>query len=311
MGKPKLKAIVPVWARRIEVEEHGDSLWITGWGHTPNPISTREIGQEHFSQLDILQRFRNYALRHLGQQQLDGAGVYQFADAHSSESQISFCREFGPIWGEVRSSRYEDNGTYTVTVIQKRSELQEDQERFGAAVRLLQQINQNGKADRMALLSAMQNLGTLDPGVLGTAYFISEVLPLRKTNREKVADLLPFAHIALCGLLNDFPRKLFPLDGEVIELPDTRSEGIRDAIYYQLRLDYMAQRTIDTCLNCGGHFPVYRRGSRSCKPSCQRALRNRGYWERHKTSINRTRRKKGTTKKELEQRESNGTQQTR
>ena len=114
---------------------------------------------------------------------------------------------------------------------------------------------------------------------------------------KKAASILPWAHKALCMLLNECPPKLVPFDGEVIELPIVPDEGIRDAIYWQLRRDYLAQRAIGNCLNCGGHFPIHKRGARACSETCRRALRNRKYWSKKKNTVNRNRREKSTGRK--------------
>ena len=294
MKKPRLRAIVPVWAQRIEVEKRGEFLWLKGWGHVPNPVDVRESKP----QLDILQRFRYFGLRSIGQKEelAEGAGVYQFADANSDEKLIAFCRDFGPVRAKVRSLVYEEAGYYTVAATQSMKQLREEQKKFAAAVRMVQQINRNGKADRMMLLNAMNDLEIVDSEVLSMLHLLSEGVPANKSTLAKTIDLLPFARLMLCDVLNASAPRLFPLDGEVIELPDTRSDGIYHALYFQLRLDFMAHRTIGTCLNCGNHFAVFRRGSRGCNAGCRRALRNQDYWRDHKTTINRARRIKTTEK---------------
>ena len=116
-------------------------------------------------------------------------------------------------------------------------------------------------------------------------------------NSTKDADLIPMANQQLCILFNTHPPRLVPVDGEVIELPQVDVTGIRDALYFQLRLDYLAQRTIGTCLNCGGHFTVFKRGTRGCSERCRRALRNQKYWSKSKATINAERREKSTGRK--------------
>jgi hypothetical protein len=285
MSDAKLRVIVPVWAQKIEVEKRRESLWITGWGHITNPLDARSSEPR----MDILQRLKRYALRYLGQKKTDeGSGIYQFADADSDDKLIAFCKEFGPVRAKVSSKIHEEGGAYTVTAVQSMKQLREEQKKFAAAVTLVQQVNLNSKADRMAILSAM-NIIVGDSTATGTAYFLSEVLPLQKTDVEKTNDLLLFARFVLCGVLDEFKPRLFPFGGEVIELPETQSEGILNALYFQLRLDFMAQRTIGICVNCGNHFSVFKYGTRVCGPSCSRAKRNRKYWGDKGPTINKSR----------------------
>jgi hypothetical protein len=297
MKKAKLRAIAPVWAQRIEVEKRRDVLLITGWGHISSPIDTRKIEPGRITQLDILKRFHRYVLSHLNKKGATGdAGVYQFADATDDEKLVAYCQEFGPVWGEIRSRNHEDNGTDTLIVAQSMKQLRKEQRKFAATVRLLQQVNQPGKADRSAMMDAMYDLQIVDSSVLSTLWVLTGLSSARSST-EKAADLVPFAHLALCALLNDVPPKLAPLNGEVIELPHTRDEGIRDALYYPLRRDYLAQREIGSCLHCGSHFPVFKHGARACSQTCRTALRNQKYWSQNKNTVNRERRKKRTGRK--------------
>ena len=133
-------------------------------------------------------------------------------------------------------------------------------------VQIVQQVNRNGHADfailrrilyarwievRNPKLRALEDYLNIGPG------------------KAKDEDLIPMAHQHLCTDFNSHLPKLFPIDGEVIELPNVDVTGIRDALYFQLRLDYLAQRTIGTCLNCGGHFTVFKRGTQGCSEACR------------------------------------------
>jgi len=288
-----MRLITPVWAQQIEVERQAETLLVTGWGRIPDPIDAREIEPVQISRLDIFQRFHRYVLRHLGETQKSDAGVYQFADAHDDEKLIAFVKEFGPVWGEVRSTKYEENGTFTLTVAQSMRRLRNEQREFAATAKLLQQVNRNSQADSAIMTDVMIDIHLPAYRRIMIDNFLSTDGPIEK----KTGSVLPWAHRALCMVLNNYPPKLVPFNGDVIELPDTGDEGIRNAIYYQLRRDYLAQRTIGTCLNCGGHFSVYKRGTRGCSESCRRALRNQRYWSKHKKSVNRSRRKKRTDRK--------------
>jgi hypothetical protein len=287
--QPRLRVIFPVWAQRIDVEKQRDTILVTGWGRIASPIDAREVEPGQVSRLDIFQRFHRYFLSQLGEKKaVEDAGVYQFADADNDEKLITFVKEFGPVWGQVRSSKYEENGTCTLTVAQSLRGLRQEQREFAAAAELLRQVNRNSQADSAIIASTMLDIGLPAYWQVMTDTFLStEGSVARKTE-----SVLPWARRALCMVLNHYPPRLVPVDGEVIELAGSPDEGIRDAIYYQLRRDFLAQRTIGICLNCGGHFAVHKRGTRGCSESCRRALRNQKYWSKHKKTVNRNRRKR-------------------
>jgi hypothetical protein len=283
-------AITPVWAQRIEVERRSDALLITGWGHIPNPLSSQRVPPEKRSKLDILQGLRRYALRQLGQPR-DSAGVYQFADCTSDDKLIAFAQEFGPVCGTIKEFKPESNGLWTLTVRETLKNLRHEQKQFAALVGIVQQVNRNAHADFGVLGHLLTNL-EMDMAKTYDWFRAMEDLASQGLITSKSADLLPMAHSTLCLFFNNHPPKLVPVDGEVMELPDVDFTGIRNAIYYQLRRDYLAQREIGTCLECGNHFSVFKHGSRGCSDPCRRALRNRTYWSKHKQTINRKRRTK-------------------
>jgi hypothetical protein len=285
------RAIVPVWAQVIEAERRGDMLLVTGFRRISNPIDTREVEPGHISQLDILQRLRRYALRNLEKKQKSAeVGVYQFADATDDKKLMAFCEEFGPICGKVRSKSYEVGYGSTLTVFQSLKSLRDSQRKFAASVKLLQQINRNGRADRSLMLEAIQDTQVYEPLYISNLWEFFDT-PLVKT------EMLAIACSALCEVLNKFPLQLFSVGGELIELPRTQDEGIEGALYHPLRLDYMAQRQIGTCLHCGRHFTVFKRGTRGCSEQCRRVLRNQKYWAKSKEVINAERRQNGQGRK--------------
>jgi hypothetical protein len=288
--RSKAKAITPVWAQRIEVERQGDDLLVTGWGHIPSPLSSLRVPEKDHSKLDILQRLRRYALRHLGQHR-ENPEVYQFAGATDDDKLIDFVGEFGPMSGEVLEYKPESGGTWTVTVRETLKALRREQRQFLGLVQIVQQVNRNTRADFDTLCHLLADL-EIDTTKPHDFFRMADALLARSQTPSKSADLLPTAHWALCNLFSYHQPRLFPIDGEVIELPDVRPEGIQEALYFQLRHDYLAQREIGTCLHCGGHFPVFRHGTRGCKELCRRALRNNAYWTGHKETINAVRRGK-------------------
>jgi hypothetical protein len=302
MSKPKgskLRAIVPVWARHLAVEERADVLLIKGWGRDSTPIDARLIEPKHRASVDLLHRFRRYVLSHLGKRSpTKDVGVYQFADANSDQKLIEFCQAFGPVWGEVRSHDYQDDGTVMLTVIQSMERLREDQIKFAAAVKLLKQLREGDNADRTVMSEAIRKVTAVNSPVLITLECVEVGLPQFQAppGAGKNAAYFEIANIVLCEVLNNFPPKIFPINGKTIELPVTEDEGILPAIYWKLRQDYFAGREIGACLNCGSHFTVYKRGTRGCSEFCRRALRNAKHWSENKDSINRSRREKRVEK---------------
>lgn len=319
MTRRKQFAITPIWAQNIEVREQGEALLVKGWGHLALHVDAQNVSPEHCSTLDILEQFRHYALRSLHKEPVaSDAGIYQFADATTDGKLLAFVNKFGPVWGQVQKlesdSLFE---TQTITVLQDLALLRREQERFAAAVQLLGQLNRNGRADLKAIVAAMMTIAPaprlylpsrMPPAIAKLAIsaspgttvsekqpWIWSLLAVNELVRGKppgVAErITECGHRALCNLFNGFPPMLIPVRGrQLIELPRIASEGILHALYFKLRLDYLAQRAIGTCQNCGGHFVVSKRGARACGEVCRRALRNRKYWKSHNKTINRKRR---------------------
>ncbi len=285
------KAIVPIWAQRIEVERRKDALFITGWGHTPDPLRADQVPPKLRSKLDILQGLRGYRLRHLGRPD-EIASIYEFADATDDEKLIAFVTEFGPVSGRLLG--IDASSAWEVKVREDLGSLRREQGIFRTMVQIVQQVNRNGLADLDVLRDLLNttDVETFDQEILALSA-IAGISP----KSVKAADLVPMAHLTLCLKFNQHAPRLFAFNGEAVELPHVDFTGIRDALYFQLRLDYLAHRAIGTCLNCGGHFSVFKRGTRGCKPSCQRALRNQRYWTKSKSGINAQRRKKSTERK--------------
>jgi hypothetical protein len=335
LSRQKPKLIRPVWAQKIESRTAGDVLLVTGWGHLTYYPEAQSSPAE-----DLLERLRRYQLRHIPSR-THGAepGLYQFADATDDSKLVAFVEEFGPIWGEVRSSQEHSDGTATITVAQDFNVLRREQQIFASTVRLIKEVNQNSRADpksiaiALAIISspqrndddpsffdmiangiseqlrtrpslggatrarltevkrdmdALRKLRRVDIGasdhVIGSCALIAGLeLTQENPNRQRIVDC---AHGALCRLFNGHFPLLVPYQGQTIELPCIAPEGIREALYFQLRLDYQAQRAFGTCLNCGGHFPIRRKGARACGELCRRALRNQKYWNKHSKAIN-------------------------
>jgi len=312
--------VSPVWAQRIDVKVEEDSLWVTGWGHIYGPLSTGEIDRKNLSNLDFFRRLR------LRQSEVrrpeERSGVYQYADATDDEKLIDFVKRFGPVWGRVLSRNPESNGTTTLMVLENLIQLRRGQEIFAGAVKIIRELNRNAKADPAEIVSALKIIlppNMRNPSCEANMEDTPKVIPPIPTGVDFVGNgiaerfsalalelwgskgvpesdkkpaVIICARQVLCDLLNRHAPVLVPVENEVIELPVMPNEGIMEALYFQLRLDFLAQRLIGTCLNCGGHFPVFRRGTKGCSTACRTALRNQKYWKTHKKAVNRNRRKK-------------------
>lgn len=287
--RAELKLAVPVWAERIEAEIRGSFLMVFGSRHLHFPHDAGIVVAGEMARFDIMQRFRWTATdgssRHGPP---DGPGVYRFANADTDEKLISFVKEFGPVWGKIEFEKFNEDGTSEVCVAQDLDDLRFEQQKFAALTKVVEQINLNARADRDAIIKHLAKIPWQSPYVLALSREVHYPEP------ANAADATIFwASFALCFELNAYPPKLIPYKGQVFELPAVHPEGIREAIYWQLRRDYLAQRAIGTCLNCGGNFPVFKKGATACGESCRRALRNQRYWSAHRQEINSKRKKKG------------------
>jgi hypothetical protein len=294
--RAKIKAVVPVWSHNIEVvRQADDALLISGYGYIPRPFIPDEAHPEEFLLLDFTHKLRRYVLRRLGKDaKSDGPdNVYQFANATTDEKLIAFVEEFGPIHGKVVAVQPLaidiDDDSCAVTVRETLRSLRREQRQFRRMVEIIQQVNHNARADFDVLRGLLMELAGHAPMSLSDDW-LEAVQNLMHQYRNPSRKILSVAHQLLCYFFNQYPPGLFPVADGVVELPRIRFSGVRDALYFQLRLDYLAQRTIGTCLHCHEHFVVYRRGTAACSESCSRALRNAKYWDSNKETINASRR---------------------
>lgn len=295
-AKAKIRAVVPVWSQYITVvRQADDALLISGDSYIPYPMIPKETHPEVLRQLDFTRKLRRYVLRRLGKSRgdakVDGPdGVYQFANATTDEKLVAFVEEFGPVNGKVIAEMPVDDA-WDVTVRETLRSLRREQKQFRRLVETIQQVNCNARAKVATLRDLLTALAADAP--MNLSLYWGEVLEnVQRQYLNPSKELLSVAHQMLCYLFSQHPPGLFPVADGVVELPRIKSSGVRDALYFQLRLDYLAQRTIGTCLHCHEHFVVYRRGTPACGDSCSRALRNARYWDSNKETINASRRGK-------------------
>jgi hypothetical protein len=311
------------------VERQGDDLLVTGWGHLPLHIDGRMVDAAHLTRLDLLDRFRHYMLQHLKPRANEAreVGFYQFTEATDDEKLIAFVESFGPFWGQVTKREMSDLfRSQKITVRQNLPGLRKQQARFAAAVHLLRELNRNEPPRNMSsafkeMITAMMTIypvpsvymprTNVPPGIRKLAeptqpgtilsddqpwiWSYLTVAELANGHTEGRAQrIFDCAHRTLCNLLNELPLMLLvPANGcQPVEMPRLAPEGTAGALYFKLRLDYLAGREIRTCLYCGSHFPVERRGKRWCSEKCGRAAKNLKYWRENRQQINRRRRQR-------------------
>jgi hypothetical protein len=284
------------------------------------------VNPAHLTKLDLLDRFRHYMLQHLKSRgdEAQEVGFYQFTEATDDEKLIAFVESFGPFWGHVAQREMSDVfRSQKLTVRQNLPRLRKEQARFAAAVHLLRELNRNQRPRNMGaawkeMITAMMTIYPVPLAYIPKKGVPPDIRTLAEPTRRgtplsdnqpwiwsylTVAELanghtegraqriLQCAHRTLCNLLNEVPLMLVPADGHrPVEMPRLAPEGIAGALYFKLRLDYLAGREIKTCLYCGSHFPVERRGKRWCSERCGRAGKNLKYWGENGEQINRKRR---------------------
>jgi hypothetical protein len=279
------------------------------------------VKAEQFPKWDLLEQFRRDTLRHLSNRSgATEAGIYQFADATDDQKLLAFVGKFGPIWGRVMEMQ--TDGLFkaqTIIVQQELAHLRWQRAKYTAAVRLLKQVNRSGRANPKEMTLAMMGIYPVPWGFMpknGVPEAIaklavptepgmtrpSEDCPwlwsmlavyelVRGKEEGKIERMRECGHRVLCQLFGEFPPILVPVQGrQPLEMPRIVPEGIAHVLYFRLRLDYLAGRAFGTCQNCGGQFPILKRGARACGETCRRALRNQRYWNRNKKVINRRRR---------------------
>lgn len=321
-------AVTPVWAQQIQVERQGDDLLVTGWGHLPIHTDGRMVDPAYLPRLDLLDKFRHYMLQHLKpkREEAQEVGFYQFTDATDDEKLVAFVESFSPFWGQVSEQEMSDLfRSQKITVRQNLPRLRKEQARFAAAVHLLRELNRNEPPHDLSdawkeIITAMMTIYPVPsiylprkgvpPGIRKLAEptqprtMLSEdqrwiwsyltIVELANGQTEGRAQrILDCAHRTLCNLLNELPLMLVPANGcQAVEMPRLAPQGIAGALNFKLRLDYLAGREIRTCLYCGSHFPVKRRGQRWCTEGCGRAAKNLKYWQENREQINSKRRQR-------------------
>jgi hypothetical protein len=97
-------------------------------------------------------------------------------------------------------------------------------------------------------------------------------------------NIFRLANEMLCSVFNLFPLILVHSNGIVDEMPYVSPSGVRSALYYVLRMEYLGKRKVNICArgNCRAYFIPKAGNLRYCSPRCQNAEKQRRKREREK-----------------------------
>jgi|GEM_PF-6673793 len=92
----------------------------------------------------------------------------------------------------------------------------------------------------------------------------------------------------LCRIFNLFPLTLHYSRGTCVQMPKMRPSGVRDALYYMIRMEYLYQREIRLCAvpNCGHYFVPDRADTEYCSDACSNRAKQRRLGERKRRQKN-------------------------
>jgi hypothetical protein len=117
-----------------------------------------------------------------------------------------------------------------------------------------------------------------NPELDGHNYLIAEPT----LGDRDLEQIIESSHAVLCAILNGFPSHVRRWRGHSIELPPADlAFGIRPALYYLLRCDYLSDRHIARCPQAHCEEPWFlqsRLGRIFCSEKCERKHRQRKYY---------------------------------
>jgi hypothetical protein len=94
---------------------------------------------------------------------------------------------------------------------------------------------------------------------------------------EYSLNIYRWANHLLCHIFNLFPPYLCHVNGIVHEMPKVKPSGIRPALYYMLRREYMKPRELRLCGNpvCGRYYALAPANRGYCSDSCGESAKQR------------------------------------
>src|SRR6266568_5030342 len=100
---------LPWWAKRIEVERHGDTMLITG------KERVKAAGPPIMGFKDLLREYTRFA-HGTGEKRTGRRPPHvQFANTHDDASLVQFVARFGPVWGDMPA--HQPSTTHVETLV--------------------------------------------------------------------------------------------------------------------------------------------------------------------------------------------------
>lgn len=114
-------------------------------------------------------------------------------------------------------------------------------------------------------------------------YWLSDESKLMKYD---ILSIVTDAHNVLCRIFNSFPLALCYGHGVTVEMPRISPLGIRPALYFMLRSDYVFNRRIRLCAvpNCGSYFVADRSDTRHCSEDCRNRARQKRHYAKRRSA---------------------------
>jgi hypothetical protein len=112
-------------------------------------------------------------------------------------------------------------------------------------------------------------------------------------------NIFRIANDLLCDVFNLFPLTLFHSNGIALEMPDVNPSGVRSALYYTLRMEYLYKRKMKICArdNCRAYFIPKAGNVRYCSKRCENADKQRRFRERARLATQRKVAKKASKRR--------------
>jgi hypothetical protein len=103
--------------------------------------------------------------------------------------------------------------------------------------------------------------------------------------------ILSDANDLLCRVFSQFPSHLYYGEGSAIEVPTIEACGIRPALYFMLRSDYLLRRPYRPCAlpDCAKYFFPGRSDNQFCSETCLNRAKQRRYYKRRASSPKKNR----------------------
>jgi hypothetical protein len=243
----------------------------------------------------------------------------RFGNASDDEALIEFVCDFGPVLGSIESLR---SIAMRTSVVQNLGLLRAEQRMFAIALNLIcivnefvfveaaanalqekQEPNSSQAARRLKKddLSKLRQLAALNSeleAAVARANAIGAELhvPTLKWHcrRSPAQDEDPLAILSnsyeyLCALFNQFPTRLVPSRGTVLESPQVSSSGIKPLLYFLIRELYLQRYKLQMCKrqDCSAFFIPDRSNAEYCSLRCSNLQQQRKSYARRRVALDK------------------------